>query len=187
MRSHQSGTAFGTEFRPRRGDGHRRGAARRRRSCRVARTQVSVTAPAEEHRGGRMPVRRDILPIPDRPYEGPGTAATRRILRRRFRRSSRCGRRPERRTSGRSSSTTSASPLERVRRTVRDADERLADGSQVQPLPHDGALRADAAALLTGRNHHSVGMGVITELATSAPGYNSIRPNTCAPLAQTLR
>ena len=29
-------------------------------------------------------------------------------------------------------------------------------------------------------------MGVITELATSAPGYNSIRPNTCAPLAQTL-
>ena len=30
-------------------------------------------------------------------------------------------------------------------------------------------------------------MGVITELATSAPGYSSIRPNTCAPLAQTLR
>ena len=29
-------------------------------------------------------------------------------------------------------------------------------------------------------------MGVITELATSAPGYNSVRPNTCAPLAQTL-
>ena len=29
-------------------------------------------------------------------------------------------------------------------------------------------------------------MGVITELATSAPGYNSILPNTCAPLAQTL-
>ena len=29
-------------------------------------------------------------------------------------------------------------------------------------------------------------MGVITELATSAPGYNSLRPNTCAPLAKTL-
>jgi arylsulfatase len=29
-------------------------------------------------------------------------------------------------------------------------------------------------------------MGGITEIATSAPGYNSIRPNTCAPLAQTL-
>ncbi len=42
-------------------------------------------------------------------------------------------------------------------------------------------------ALLTGRNHHSAGMGTITELATSAPGYNSIRPNTCAPLAETLK
>ncbi len=30
-------------------------------------------------------------------------------------------------------------------------------------------------------------MGVITELATSAPGYSSLRPNTCAPLAQTLK
>ena len=39
-------------------------------------------------------------------------------------------------------------------------------------------------ALLTGRNHHSVGMGGITEIATSAPGYNSILPNTCAPLAR---
>ena len=42
-------------------------------------------------------------------------------------------------------------------------------------------------ALLTGRNHHTVGMGGITELATSAPGYSSIRPNTCAPLAETLK
>jgi arylsulfatase len=42
-------------------------------------------------------------------------------------------------------------------------------------------------ALLTGRNHHSVGMGGITEIATSAPGYNSILPNTCAPLARTLK
>ena len=43
------------------------------------------------------------------------------------------------------------------------------------------------AALLSGRNHHAVGMGAITELATSAPGYNSLRPNTCAPLAEMLR
>ena len=42
-------------------------------------------------------------------------------------------------------------------------------------------------ALLTGRNHHTVGMGGITEIATAAPGYNSIRPNTCSPLAQTLK
>ena len=30
-------------------------------------------------------------------------------------------------------------------------------------------------------------MGAITEMATSAPGYNSLRPNTCAPLADILR
>jgi arylsulfatase A-like enzyme len=30
-------------------------------------------------------------------------------------------------------------------------------------------------------------MGLITELATSAPGYSSVRPNTCAPLAQILQ
>ncbi len=42
-------------------------------------------------------------------------------------------------------------------------------------------------ALLTGRNHHAVGMGGITEIATSAPGYSSVRPNTAAPLAETLK
>ena len=42
------------------------------------------------------------------------------------------------------------------------------------------------AAMLSGRNHHAVGMGGITEIATSAPGYNSLRPNTCAPLAEIL-
>ena len=42
-------------------------------------------------------------------------------------------------------------------------------------------------ALLTGRNHHTVGMGGITEMATSAPGYNSILPNTCSPIARTLK
>jgi len=43
------------------------------------------------------------------------------------------------------------------------------------------------AALLSGRNHHSVGFGAITEMATSAPGNNSLRPNTCAPLAEVLK
>src|SRR6476660_4455328 len=42
-------------------------------------------------------------------------------------------------------------------------------------------------ALLTGRNHHSVGMGAVTELATSAPGYSSVLPKNKAPLAMTLK
>jgi arylsulfatase len=65
--------------------------------------------------------------------------------------------------------------------------ERLAGDGLKYNRFHTTALCAPTrAALLTGRNHHTVGMGVITELATSAPGYSSIRPNTCAPLAQTL-
>jgi arylsulfatase len=43
------------------------------------------------------------------------------------------------------------------------------------------------AALLTGRNHHSAGMGGITEIATGAPGYSSVLPNTISPLARTLK
>ena len=42
-------------------------------------------------------------------------------------------------------------------------------------------------ALLTGRNHHSAGMGCITEIASGAPGYNSMLPNTMSPLARTLK
>jgi len=42
-------------------------------------------------------------------------------------------------------------------------------------------------ALLTGRNHHSCGMASITELATSAPGANSVLSNTISPLARTLK
>jgi arylsulfatase len=30
-------------------------------------------------------------------------------------------------------------------------------------------------------------MGGITEIATAAPGYSSVRPNSCAPLAETLK
>ncbi len=42
-------------------------------------------------------------------------------------------------------------------------------------------------ALLTGRNHHTCGMGGITEIASGYPGYSSVLPNTIAPLAKTLK
>src|SRR5881392_415144 len=64
--------------------------------------------------------------------------------------------------------------------------ERLAAGGLKFNRFHTTALCAPTRqALMTGRNHHTVGMGVITELATSAPGYSSIRPKSCAPLAET--
>jgi arylsulfatase len=66
--------------------------------------------------------------------------------------------------------------------------ERLAAGGLRYNRFHTTALCAPTrAALLTGRNHHSVGMGSVTETATSAPGQSSVRPNTKAPLAQTLQ
>ena len=66
--------------------------------------------------------------------------------------------------------------------------ERLAgDGLRFNRFHTTALCSPTRAALLSGRNHHTVGMGGITELATSAPGYNSIRPNTCAPLAETLK
>ncbi len=66
--------------------------------------------------------------------------------------------------------------------------ERLAANGLKFSRFHTTALCSPTrAALMSGRNHHTVGMGGITEIATSAPGYNSLRPNTCAPLAETLR
>jgi arylsulfatase len=66
--------------------------------------------------------------------------------------------------------------------------DRLAAGGLRFNRFHTTALCAPTRqALLTGRNHHSVGMGSITETATSAPGNSSVRPNTKAPLATTLR
>jgi arylsulfatase len=65
--------------------------------------------------------------------------------------------------------------------------ERLAGNGLKFNRFHTTALCSPTrAALLTGRNHHAVGFGGITEMATSAPGYNSIIPNSAAPLAKTL-
>ena len=43
------------------------------------------------------------------------------------------------------------------------------------------------AAMLTGRNHHAVHMGGITEIANSFPGYDSAIPPEAATMAQVLR
>jgi arylsulfatase A-like enzyme len=66
--------------------------------------------------------------------------------------------------------------------------ERLASDGLRYTRFHTTALCSPTrAALLSGRNHHTVGMGGITEAATSAPGQNSLRPNTCAPLPEILK
>lgn len=53
---------------------------------------------------------------------------------------------------------------------------------------HTTALCAPTRmALLTGYNHHSNNMGVITELASTYPGYTAVRPQTITPMAEVLR
>jgi arylsulfatase A-like enzyme len=53
---------------------------------------------------------------------------------------------------------------------------------------HSTALCSPSrAALITGRNHHSVGFGVISEQSTGYPGYNSIIPEDKATIGRILR
>ena len=66
--------------------------------------------------------------------------------------------------------------------------ERLASEGLRYTRFHTTALCAPTRrALLTGRNHHSGGMGAIAEQATSAPGNNSMLSNTKAPLPLTMK
>jgi arylsulfatase len=67
------------------------------------------------------------------------------------------------------------------------AERLAADGLKFNRFHTTALCSPTRSALLTGRNHHSVGMGGITEIATAAPGYTSIWPNTAAPLAETLK
>jgi len=41
---------------------------------------------------------------------------------------------------------------------------------------HSTSLCSPTRAIITGRNHHSAGFGVVGEAATGSPGYDSIIP-----------
>ncbi len=65
--------------------------------------------------------------------------------------------------------------------------ERLADGGLRYSRFHVTALCSPTRqALMTGRNHHSVGMGVTSEMSTLEPGYTGYRPASAATMAQIL-
>jgi arylsulfatase len=68
-----------------------------------------------------------------------------------------------------------------------NAEKLAASGLKFNRFHTTALCSPTRQALLTGRNHHSCGMGGITEIATGAPGYCSVRPNSMAPLAQTLK
>jgi arylsulfatase A-like enzyme len=68
------------------------------------------------------------------------------------------------------------------------AMDRLAKAGLRYTQFHSTALCSPTrAALITGRNHHSVGFGVISELSTGYPGYDSVITKDKASIGTILR
>jgi arylsulfatase A-like enzyme len=65
-------------------------------------------------------------------------------------------------------------------------DELAAAGLSYTSIHSTALCSPTRAALITGRNHHSVGFGVISEQSTGFPGYNSIIPRDKATIGRIL-
>lgn len=66
--------------------------------------------------------------------------------------------------------------------------EQLADDGLRYTRFHTTAMCSPTrAALMTGRNHHAVGVGTVMEISTGAPGYDGLRPRSAGTLAQVLQ
>ena len=66
--------------------------------------------------------------------------------------------------------------------------ERVANAGIRYNQFHTTALCSPTrAALITGRNHHSDATGVIMEVGTGFPGYNSLMPKSSGTIAQVLK
>jgi len=66
-------------------------------------------------------------------------------------------------------------------------DRVAANGLRYNQFHTTALCSPTRAAMLTGRNHHSVHMGGITEIANSFPGYDSAIPPEAATVADVLR
>ncbi|MCB0894157.1 MAG: arylsulfatase [Nocardioidaceae bacterium] len=66
-------------------------------------------------------------------------------------------------------------------------DRVAAQGLRYNRFHVTAVCSATRAALLTGRNHHAVGMGVTQEAALGFPGYHGRIPRSAASLARVLR
>src|SRR5262249_15665954 len=65
-------------------------------------------------------------------------------------------------------------------------DRIAANGLRYTNFHSTALCSATRAALITGRNHHSVGFGVITEASTGFPGYNSVITKDSATIGRIL-
>ncbi len=66
-------------------------------------------------------------------------------------------------------------------------DQIASEGLRYNRMFSTALCSPTRAALITGRNHHSVGFGVISEQSTGFPGYNSIIPKDKATIGRILR
>lgn len=65
-------------------------------------------------------------------------------------------------------------------------DKLAAEGLRYTNIHSTALCSPTRAALITGRNHHSVGFGVISEQSTGYPGYNSIISEEKATIGRIL-
>jgi arylsulfatase A-like enzyme len=66
-------------------------------------------------------------------------------------------------------------------------DRLAANGLKYNQFHTTALCSPTRGALLAGRNHHSIGTGVIIEMGTGYPGYTGIIPKSTALVSQTLR
>jgi len=66
-------------------------------------------------------------------------------------------------------------------------DRLAANGLRYNTFHTTALCSPTRAAILTGRNHHSVGSGTIQELATAYPGYTGLIPQSTATIGQILQ
>jgi len=65
-------------------------------------------------------------------------------------------------------------------------DKLASQGLRFNRFHTTGICSPTRAALLTGRNHHQVANGTISELSTGYPGYHSVWPQSTASIAEVL-
>src|SRR3954453_13144823 len=66
-------------------------------------------------------------------------------------------------------------------------DRLAADGLRYNRFHVTALCSPTRACVLTGRNHHAVGMGFLTDIPTGFPGYNGRIPRSAPPLPRILK
>lgn len=66
-------------------------------------------------------------------------------------------------------------------------DELAASGLRFNRFHTTALCSPSRAALISGRNHHTCATGVIMEIGTGYPGYDTLMPKSCGTIAQVLR